>query len=224
MSADFALIAGATIGMAVGGILIPTTRRELAAAMTRANAGGLVATPTLLKWQRLALIAASGVVPGLVLAHVGFEIVAIPTLLMFLGLVQLAYCDAKRRLLPKTMVYATTACVATSALAVAAVTNQWHRLLMALLCSAVLFIFLFAINLMNPAWMAFGDVRLAPVVGLGLAWDSPMVLLQAFLLANVMVAVVGIIMMLTRGASRKVALPFGFYLTLASGAIILLWN
>jgi leader peptidase (prepilin peptidase)/N-methyltransferase len=224
MSANLALIGGATIGMAVGAVLIPTTRRELAAAMARAGIDDVVPTPNLLKWQRLALIAASGAVPGFVLFHAGWSILAIPTLLMFLGLVQLAYCDAKRHLLPRTMVYATTACVAMSALAVAALSSQWHRLLIAALCSAGLFGLFLAINLINPAWMAFGDVRLAPVVGLGLAWDSPMALLQGFLLANVMVAVVGIMMMLTHKASRKATVPFGFYLALASAAVIVVWN
>ena len=40
------------------------------------------------------------------------------------------------------------------------------------------------VNLMNPRWMAFGDVRLSLVFGFGLAWVSPMALLQAFLYAN----------------------------------------
>ena len=40
---------------------------------------------------------------------------------------------------------------------------------------------LLRINLMNPRWMAFGDVRLSLVFGFGLAWVSPIALLQGFL-------------------------------------------
>lgn len=224
MSVNFALIGGATMGMAAGALLIPATRRELAAATARADDVAWVPKPVLLTWQRLTLIVASGLVPGVVLHKVGWSIVAIPTLLMFLGLVQLAYCDAKRQLLPKTMVHATTLCVTLSAVVVAAVTNEWHRLFIAVLCSAGLSALLFAINLMNPAWMAFGDVRLAPVVGLGLAWISPLALLQGFILANLLAAAVGVTLIVSRKASRKAALPFGFYLAIAAGAIILLWT
>ena len=38
------------------------------------------------------------------------------------------------------------------------------------------FALFFGVNLMNPRWMAFGDVRLSLVFGFGLAWVSPMAL------------------------------------------------
>jgi leader peptidase (prepilin peptidase) / N-methyltransferase len=224
VSADLALIGGATIGMAVGGLLIPTTRRELAAAMARAGDGIAVPRPTVMPWHRLALVVASGLVPGIVLSRVGWSYVALPPLLLFLSLVQLAYCDMRRRLLPRSMVHATMLCVTVSAIVAAPMTNDWRRLEIALLCSAGLTALLFVVNLMNPAWMAFGDVRLAPALGLGLAWISPMALLEGFFLANLLAAVVGIIMMIARTGGRKSALPFGFYLALATGVVILFWS
>ena len=54
------------------------------------------------------------------------------------------------------------------------------------------FALFFVVNLMNPRWMAFGDVRLSLVFGFGLAWVSPMALFQAFLYANLLAAVVGL--------------------------------
>jgi prepilin signal peptidase PulO-like enzyme (type II secretory pathway) len=227
---------GALVGLAAGAALVPLTRRELAAALTRASehhddaaSTETVEPPASLPgegvwWHRAALIGASGVLPGLVILRAGWSVVALPPLLLLLGLVQLAYCDMTRFLLPKTMVHATTACVAAGALVAAATTGDWHRLFGAALCGLGLFALLLAINLMNPAWMAFGDVRLAPAVGLGLAWVSPLALLQGFFLANILAAVVGLVLMGLQRAGRKTALPFGLYLAAASAVIVLLWS
>jgi leader peptidase (prepilin peptidase)/N-methyltransferase len=224
MSADLALIGGATIGMAIGALLIPATRRELASALARASDGISLARPADVRWHQVALILASGIIPGVVLFRGGWSIAALPPLLLFLGLVQLAYCDIKRRLLPRTMVHATTACVALSAVIAAAADNLWHGLFISLLCSVAFSAGFLAINLINPAWISFGDVRLAPVVGLGLAWINPMALVEGFFLANLLAAVVGIIMMLTHRGDRKSAMPFGFYMALATGAVLLIWS
>jgi leader peptidase (prepilin peptidase)/N-methyltransferase len=224
MSAQLALLGGATIGMAVGALLIPLTRRELSAAVVRADQGSTSTHLKLLDWHLVAMVVASGVLPGLVLLRTGWSIVVIPLLLLLLGLVQLAYCDMTRFLLPKSMVHATTAAVALSATAVAAVDGEWHRLLVAAGGGAVLFALLFAINLMNPAWMAFGDVRLAPAVGMGLAWIGPQALFQGFFLANVLAAVVGLLLIVIHRGGRKTALPFGLYLAIASAVVIFYWS
>ena len=68
---------------------------------------------------------------------------------------------------------------------------DWEKLVHASLGGLVLFAVFFFINLMNPRWIAYGDVRLALVVGFGLAWVSPMALLDGFFYANLMAAVVG---------------------------------
>ncbi len=122
---------------------------------------------------------------------------------MLVGLVQLAYCDLTNFLLPKTMVHATTLAVAVSVVAVGAAHHDWHRAMNAGIGGAALFALLLAINLMNPKWMAFGDVRLAPAVGLGLGWINLTALFQGFLLANLLTAVVGITLMaVQRGRSK----------------------
>jgi leader peptidase (prepilin peptidase)/N-methyltransferase len=224
MSADLALIGGVVVGMAVGALLAPATRRELAAALTRANDGVVTPSPTEVRWHRVALILASGVIPGVVLFRGGWSIDTLPPLVLFIGLVQLAYCDLRRQLLPKTLVHATTACVAISAVIAAALADAWHLLFVSLVGSVSLTVLFLVINLVNPAWMAFGDVRLAPAVGLGLAWIGPVALIEGFFLANLLAAVVGIIMMFTRNGGRKTALPFGFYLALATGIVLLAWS
>ncbi|HEY2215724.1 MAG TPA: hypothetical protein VGH31_11750, partial [Acidimicrobiales bacterium] len=89
---------------------------------------------------------------------------------------------------------------------------------------AALFALLFGINLMNPRWMAFGDVRLAPAVGLGLGWINLTALFQGFLLANLLTAVVGVALMAVQRGDRKTAMPFGLYLAIASAAVLFYWS
>ena len=122
----------------------------------------------------------------------GWSVIALPPLLLLVGLVQLAYCDLTRRLLPKTLVYALSAAVIVSGVVIAGVMHEWHRLLVASLGGLAFFALFFVINLMNPRWMAFGDVRLSLVVGFGLAWVSPVALLEGFFFANLLAAAVGI--------------------------------
>jgi leader peptidase (prepilin peptidase)/N-methyltransferase len=175
-------------------------------------------------WHRLALIVASGLVPGVVFARVGWSINAVPPLLLVLGLIQLGYCDFVRRLLPKALVYAMSALVLGSGLAVAASNNEWVRLQHALLGGGAFFLALFVMNLLNPRWMAFGDVRLALAVGFGLAWISPVAVLEGFFVANVLAAVIGLSLIGLQRADRRSALPFGFYLALGVCITILAWS
>ena len=130
----------------------------------------------------MVLAAVSGLLPAYVLHRVGWSIIALPPLLLLVGLVQLAYCDLTRRLLPKTLVYALSAAVIVSGVVIAGVMHEWQRLLVASLGGLAFFGLFFVINVMNPRWLAFGDVRLSLVVGFGLAWVSPVALLEGLLL------------------------------------------
>ncbi|HEY4000253.1 MAG TPA: hypothetical protein VGO93_15370 [Candidatus Xenobia bacterium] len=224
MSFDLALVGGAVVGLAAGALLLPVTQRELAAAIGRSAETPPPPELTVRRWHRIALVVLSGLLPAAVLARAGWSVVALPPLLLLLGLVPLAYCDLTRLLLPRTMVHATTAVVGLSVLLAASMTGHWHRAAGAALCGLGLFLVLFAINLANPAWMAFGDVRLAPAVGLGLAWVSPIALVQGFFLANVLAALVGLALMIGQRAGRRTALPFGVFLAAASALIIMAWS
>jgi leader peptidase (prepilin peptidase)/N-methyltransferase len=226
MSSHLALLGGAAIGMAAGAALIPLTRRQLAGAIGRAQASGgaVEALPTVAAWQRLALVITSGVLPGLVLFRVGWSFNTIPPLLLLLGLIQLAYCDFTRRLLPKTLVYAMSLPVLVAGVVIAASNNEWVRLAHASIGGACFFVLLLAMNLMNPRWMAFGDVRLSPVVGFGLTWISPFALVEGFFVANVLAAVIGITLIALHQVDRKAAMPFGLYLALGAGITILAWS
>ncbi len=241
------LLGGAAIGMAAGALLVPFTRRELAASVARsagAASNALVAdeattathaavTATavtsaapirIVPRHRFALVVASGLVPAYVMHRVGWSLIALPPLLLLIGLIQLAYCDLMRRLLPKTLVYAVSAAVIVSGIVIAGVMHEWQRLVVASLGGAVFFSVLFVMNLMNPRWIAFGDVRLSLIIGFGLAWVSPVALLEGFFLANLFAAVVGLSLIAAHRADRKSAVPFGLYLALATALVLLTWS
>jgi leader peptidase (prepilin peptidase)/N-methyltransferase len=223
------LLGGAAIGMAAGAALVPLTRRGLAGAIARsagtdAHATETLPSPAVGRWHRVALVAASGLLPAYVLHRVGWSIIAVPPLLLLLGLIQLAYCDFTERLLPKTLVYAVSAAVVVSGIVIAGVMHEWQRLQVASIGAVAFFALLFVMNLLNPRWIAFGDVRLAPVVGFGLAWVSPVALLEGLLLANVLAAVIGLALIAAHKAERRTGLPFGFYLALGASVVILTWS
>jgi leader peptidase (prepilin peptidase)/N-methyltransferase len=230
MSTPVALLIGATLGIAIGSALVPLTRRELAASVARASTadvGGVVTdlAPPRITWRHsVALAILSGLLPAYVLHQVGWSPNAVPPLVLLIGLIQLAYCDLRRRLLPKTLVYALSAVVVASGVTVAVATSEWDRLLGATLGGLIAFAVFFAINLMNPRWMAFGDVRLSLVYGFGLAWVSPMALFQGFLYANLLAVVVGLTLMAVHRADRRSALPFGLYMALGAALVLLQWS
>ena len=236
MSTTTALIGGALIGSVAGAFMVPFTRRELAASLTRAaDADGASATtsamptttmsvPRITKGQWLALVAASGLLPAYVLHKVGWSIIALPPLLLLVGLVQLAYCDLTRRLLPKTLVWAMTATVILTEIIIAGIMHEWQRLLVATVGGLVFFALFFVINLINPSWIAFGDVRLSLGVGFGLAWVSPVALLEGFLYANLLAVFVRLALIAVHRAERKSGVPFGLYLAFGAAFALVTWS
>ncbi len=231
MSASFPIVVGALIGVVAGSLLVPVTRRELAAAITRSNAtppevlpSSGQSFPQLTRWQWAGLALLSGLLPAYVLHRVGLSLNALPPLLLVVGLIQLSYCDVTRRLLPKTLVYGLTVIVVASGISVAADVHEWDRLKIAAIGGLVFFAVFLAINLMNPRWMAFGDVRLSFVVGFALAWVSPVALLEVFAVANLLAAVVGIGLILFHRAERKSAVPFGLFLGLGAALVLMTWS
>ena len=166
----------------------------------------------------------SGLLPAYVLYQVGWSIIAFPPLLLLVGLVQLGYCDLRRRLLPKTLVYALSAAVIVSGIVIAGVTHEWQRLTVASIGGVAFFVMFFVINLVNPRWLAFGDVRLSLVVGFGLAWVSWIALIEGFFFANLLAAVIGVALIAAHKAQRRSAVPFGLYMAIGTALVLATWS
>jgi leader peptidase (prepilin peptidase)/N-methyltransferase len=231
MSSTISLLGGAALGIAAGSLLVPLTRRELAGAIARTSADSEEVVGTggtqparMPAWHWAALGVVSGLLPAYVLHQVGWSLIAFPPLLLFVGLIQLGYCDLTRRLLPKTLVYALSAAVIVSGVAIAGVMHEWGRLEVAAIGGATFFTFFFVMNLINPRWLAFGDVRLSLVVGFGLAWVSWMALFEGFFFANLVASIVGLGLMAVRRAGRRTAVPFGLYLAIGTGLVLVTWS
>jgi leader peptidase (prepilin peptidase) / N-methyltransferase len=228
MSAAITLLGGAVLGAAAALLLVPLTGRELAAAVTRSNStidespSTAVERPAarIARSHSVALAAFSGVLLAYVLERVGWSFNALPPLLLLVGLIQLAYCDLKRRLLPKTLVYALSFTVIASGVVIALCTSETERLMQAALGGVISFAVFFIVNLMNPRWMAFGDVRLSLVFGFGLAWVSPIDLFEAFLYANLLALVAGVVLIASRRGDRRSALPFGLFMALGAALVL----
>jgi leader peptidase (prepilin peptidase)/N-methyltransferase len=176
--------------------------------------------PQVARSDSLALATLSGVLLAYVLDRVGWSFNALPPLLLLVGLIQLAYCDLKRRLLPKTLVYALSFGVIASGGLIALCTSETERLMQASLGGVIALALFFIVNVMNPRWMAFGDVRLSLVFGFGLAWVSPIDLFEAFLYANLLVLLAGVLLIASRRADRRSALPFGLFMALGAALVL----
>jgi leader peptidase (prepilin peptidase) / N-methyltransferase len=237
MSTPLAVVLGAATGMAAGLFMVPFTQRSLAASVARASvaddpalptsavsAAPLAELPDVTTRQRTLLAVLSGLLPAVVLFKVGWSVTAIPPLLLLVGLVQLAYCDLTRRLLPKTMVHALTGAVVLSGIIIAGALGEWGRFKVALIGGLVFFGFLFVINLINPRWLAFGDVRLSFVVGFGLAWVSFECLIECIFFANLLAVVVGVALIAARRADRRFAVPYGLYLAIGTALALVIWS
>ncbi|SDJ05459.1 leader peptidase (prepilin peptidase) / N-methyltransferase [Frankineae bacterium MT45] len=107
--------------------------------------------------------------------------------------------------------------VGVSLLTVAAIVNHdWAPAMRALTAMCALWTVFFAIRMLYPAGMGYGDVKLAGLIGLfigSLSWSA--VIVAAFG-AFVLGSVVGIALLLSRTADRKRAIPFGPFMLSAA--------
>jgi leader peptidase (prepilin peptidase)/N-methyltransferase len=143
----------------------------------------------------------------------------LPGMLFFVaGLVALAFTDLDHMLLPRSIVYTTGALVGASFLLASAVTGQWHRLLIAVICGAVEFALLFSINFVSPRSLGFGDVRFGALIGFALGWLGWRYAFIGFFAANLLGALVGLVLIAAGRSSRKTPIPFGVFLSI--GAVI----
>lgn len=134
----------------------------------------------------------------------------LPAYLLFAAVsVALTFIDLDTRTLPNRIVVPAIGVTLVLLAVASAATGDWWALARAAIGAAALFAFYFLLVVIYPSGMGFGDVKLAALVGLILAylgWGSLIVgAFGAFLLGGVF----SILLLLLRKATRKSGIPFG---------------
>ncbi|WP_240658549.1 prepilin peptidase [Microbacterium sp. CPCC 204701] len=86
---------------------------------------------------------------------------------------------------------------------------DWAALLRATIGGTILYAFYFLLRLIRPGGMGGGDVKLAGVVGICLAWLGWAQFIVGAFAAFLLGGVFGIALLLARRAGRRTAIPFG---------------
>jgi leader peptidase (prepilin peptidase)/N-methyltransferase len=133
-------------------------------------------------------------------------------LVLFAGLLALSCIDVERMILPKKVVYPLTIIVAALLALAAAETGAWHDYLIGVICAVGWFVVFFGMNLASPRLLGFGDVRLSLVLGLSLGWLGVGYVLIGFFAANLIGAVVGIVLIVAKRMDRQSRIPYGVFL------------
>ena len=141
-------------------------------------------------------------------------------LVLFAGLLALSCIDVERMLLPKKVVYPLTALVTALLVLASAETGQWHHFAIGAACAAGWFAVFYAMFLISPRLLGFGDVRLSIVLGLALGWLGIWYVLLGFFAANLIGAVLGLALIATGHMSRRDRIPYGVFLALGCAVAV----
>jgi leader peptidase (prepilin peptidase)/N-methyltransferase len=142
-------------------------------------------------------------------------------LVLSASLLALACIDLELLVLPKLIVYPTLGLVASLLVLAAALTNEWHNLLIAGIFAVGWFLVFFALNFLNPRYLGFGDVRLALVLGLALGWLGWKYVILGFFAANFIGALIGLVLIGTKRMTRDQLIPYGIFLALGTEFAVL---
>ena len=135
-------------------------------------------------------------------------------LTFFAGLIALSWIDVERLVLPKRLVYVHLMTVGILMFAASVLTHEWRHMAVALACAVGWWFIFFVLNLINPQWLGFGDVRLSLVLGLTLGWLGYPDALLGFFAANLAGAVIGIGLIATGRIERSRRIPYGVFLSI----------
>lgn len=139
---------------------------------------------------------------------------AIPAYLVFAaGLIALSWIDVESLTLPKRLVYVHLALVVVLLALASSVTHQWRHLLIGTICAVGWWTLFFLLNLLNPRWLGFGDVRFSLVLGLALGWLSFGHVVLGFFAANLIGLVVSLVLLSMGKLERNTRIPYGVFLS-----------
>ena len=135
---------------------------------------------------------------------------ALPVYVYFLWLsVVLSVIDFRELRLPNKYVYPSYLVVVVGLIVPAWVSKRWDSLAQAALCGLVALALFMLLHAVYASGLGMGDVKLAGIVGLLAGWVSWGTALVALMLAIFLSAIVGIVLLVSRKATLKSALPFG---------------
>lgn len=142
----------------------------------------------------------------------------LPAMLFLTGIgVAMAFIDLDTMRLPNVLTLPSYPIMALLLAMPAVIDGAWDQFLRALVGGAAMFAVYLLLAVINPSGMGMGDVKLAGVIGMALAWLGWDVWVVGLFLAFLLGAVVGI-GMIVRGHGRGASMPFGPFMV--SGAII----
>jgi leader peptidase (prepilin peptidase) / N-methyltransferase len=154
-------------------------------------------------------------------AHLGL-LEALPAYLFFAAVgVALAAIDLDVRRLPNAIVFPAYGVLAVALSVAAVLQGDLEPLVRAVLGGAALFAFYFALVLVYPAGMGFGDVKLAGLIGAVLGFVSYPALVVGAFAAFLIGGLGGAALLLARHATRKTGIPFGP--AMVAGALVALF-
>jgi leader peptidase (prepilin peptidase)/N-methyltransferase len=134
--------------------------------------------------------------------------------------VVLTVVDLASHRLPDRVTYPSLAVSAAALLADAVVLGSWPALVRGALAGAAAFAVAALLAALVPAGLGFGDVKLLGLLGLLLGWVGWGVLLTGVFLGLLTGAVMSVVLLLTRRAGWRTAIPFGP--PLLAGAVLAL--
>jgi len=141
-------------------------------------------------------------------------------LVLFAGLLALSVIDVERLILPKAIVWPLSLTVAGLLVMAAAITGAWHDLLVGAACAAAWFVLFYVMFAISPRLLGFGDVRLAPVLGMALGWLGVRYVLLGFFAANLIGAAIGVALIVMHRMSRGQQIPYGVFLALGCAVAV----
>jgi leader peptidase (prepilin peptidase) / N-methyltransferase len=160
----------------------------------------------------------AGGVLGVFAARIGADVALVAYCVFGLSLIAISAVDLETMRIPNRLVYPTFVVMVPLLALASAVDDRWGSLARAAVAGASAFVVFFAIHLLVPRGMGFGDVRLAALIGLGVGWLGLGHAFVAFFVAFVLGAVIGLTLVIVTGRGRGTRIAFGPFLS--AGAVI----
>ncbi len=159
---------------------------------------------------------------GLAGYRFGFNWQLWPYLALFAMLVAMAVIDIETKLLVNVLTYPAALGFLFAVLALSTPNDYSAGIAPALWAGGLYLLFFLLVHFVYPAGMGFGDVKLAPTLGLAIGWlfTDPFLAVQRMLVAVVLGLLLGGVIGIIVQRSRKAEVPFGPFMVLGTLIVI----